>query len=71
MGAEGDGVDGMMGWEKMDGNICYAPAPSSLLWVRRGGKARIISAGHDNLFCFVCLFVCDFFFSFLFCLCVD
>ena len=24
----------------------------------RGGKVRIISAGHDNLFCFVCLFVC-------------
>jgi len=37
----------------------------------RGGKVRIISAGHDNLFCFVCLFVCDFSFSFLFCLCVD
>jgi len=32
----------------------------------RGGKVSIISAGHDNLFCFVCLFVCDFFFFFFF-----
>jgi len=29
-------------------------------------KVSIISAGHDNLVCFVCLFVCDFFLLFLF-----
>lgn len=65
MGAEGREGEGMDGWERWMAS-----------WQRRlrrrlvsivgmwSCKVSIISAGHDNLFYFVCLFVCDFFISF-------